>query len=235
MLDALSITWISIKDFWEEFVFLMLLNIVWFLAAVLPIVPTLAFGSAQPTLALILGLVLALPLPIVSGGICFVTNQVTRGTGVSWATFARGVHRYWAKSLIVALINVVGLLLLATNLHFYAIVLQGAWTNFALSIWLVLSGYWLLVQVFWFPTLLELKSEKVLPALRNALLMPIASPGFALVLSLVMVLIIVLSILLTVPALLLTIVLLMLMANHATRSRLARAQKRPYKPGPPEE
>ena len=235
MRDALSVTLFGLKDLWEDFVILVLMNLLWFITLVLPVLPTVIFGASQPTVALALGIVLLIPLPIVSAGICFVTNQITRGYAASWSMFAQGVHRYWGKSLIVALVNLIVLILLATNIQFYGIVLQGTWTTFAMSIWIVLSGYWLLVQVYWFPMMLELESEKLLLALRNALLMPLVSPGFSLLLSIILVLLIALSAVLTIPLVLLTTVLLMLIANHATRSRLAYAQKKPYNPGPPEE
>jgi hypothetical protein len=99
-----------------------------------------------------------------------------------------------------------------------------------LSAWLVVTVYWLLVQVFWFPMILELESEKVLLALRNALGMVIITPGFSLTLAAILVVIIVLSIILTVPALLILASLYLLIANHATRSRLAYAQRKPYGP-----
>jgi hypothetical protein len=235
MRDALSITWQSLKDYWDDFVLLVLLNILWSLAVALPLLPLLTLGRTNLLWAVLLSLLLVLPLPIVSGAICFVANQITRGNAVSWGTFATGLRRYWSKSLIVALINLVALILLASNLQFYGVILQGTWTNFALSIWIILGLYWLLVQIFWFPMILELESEKVFTALRNALLMVLVTPGFTLVLAILIVVIVVLSIFLTVPAALLMATLLMLIANHATRSRLAYAQKKPYKPGAPEE
>jgi hypothetical protein len=42
---------------------------------------------------------------------------------------------------------------------------------------------------------------------------------------------VVLSMVLTVPALLIMGSLVLLIANHATRSRLAYAQRKPYRPG----
>ena len=81
-----------------------------------------------------------------------------------------------------------------------------------------------------FPMILELESEKVLLALRNALGMVIITPGFSLTLAAILVVIIVLSIVLTVPALLIMASLFLLIANHATRSRLAYAQRKPYGP-----
>ena len=43
-----------------------------------------------------------------------------------------------------------------------------------------------------------------------------------------------LSVVLTVPVLLFTTSFVLLLANHATRSRLAFAQKKEYEPGPDE-
>jgi hypothetical protein len=230
MTDALTITWRSLKEVWDDFLLLVALNVVWALTVALPFVPLLVLTNVDLLVALALSLLLALPLPIVSGALCFVTNQVSRGKVVGWSTFGMGIRRYWAKSLLVALINLVVVILIVANIWFYGTFLEGTWTNFALSAWLVVTAYWLLVQVFWFPMILELESEKVLLALRNALGMVIITPGFSLTLTVILVAIVVLSIVLTVPALLILASLFLLIANHATRSRLAYAQREPYGP-----
>jgi hypothetical protein len=235
MIDALRIAKYSLRDFWEELVWLVLLNLLWSLTAILPLVPLFMLSSLDLIWALAGSLLLALPLPIVSGALCFVTNQASRGKIVRWGTFVTGLRCYWAKSLIVALINLVVLILIATNVQFYAVVLQGTWTNFAVIAWLVVGIYWLLTQMFWFPMILELENEKVLLALRNALAMVIITPGFTLTLGVMMVLLGAICIALSVPAILAMASLLLLIANHATRSRLAFVQKKPYSPGPDQE
>ncbi|MGD2205733.1 MAG: hypothetical protein PVH17_03045 [Anaerolineae bacterium] len=231
MIDALRVVRFSLRDYWDEFVWLILLNLLWTLVAVLPLVPLFALGNVAPAWVIPAGLLLALPLPIVSGALCFVTNQVSRGKAVDWQTFVQGVRRYWLKSLIVAGINLIALILIAANLQFYSAILQGSWTDFALSAWLVVGIYWLLVQVFWFSLILELKNESVLLALRNALAMVIVTPGFTLTLAVVMVALGALCVVLSVPAVLMLASLFLLIANHATRSRLAYIQKEPYRPG----
>lgn len=231
MVDALRVLRFSLRDFWEEFVLLVLLNILWSLSVVLPIVLLFALRGMDSIWMLALPLLFSLPLAIVSGGLCFVTNQISRGNAAGWETFAAGLRRYWVKSLAVAVVNLIALILIATNIRFYGFVLEGAWTNFAVAIWLVLGIYWLLVQVFWFPMILELESEKLLLALRNALVLVIVTPGFSLTLGIVLMVLGFLCIVLTVPALLLMASLLSLIANHATRSRLAYVQKKPYTPG----
>jgi fatty acid desaturase len=123
------------------------------------------------------------------------------------------------------------LILILINVEFYGVVLQGGWTNFAMSAWLVLGFYWLLTQVFWFPMILELKNEKVFFALRHALAMVIITPAFSLTVGVGMAILSILCIVLSVPAVLVMGSLLLLIANHATRSRLAFVKKEPYKPG----
>lgn len=235
MLDAFAITGRSFKDLWSDFPFLILLNVLWVASAVLAAAPVFGLAGSSPVLIWALTLLLGLLLPVLSGAICFVTNQITHGVAVNWGTFFTGVRRYWAKSLLVALVNVVVLILVGANLRFYAVVLQGTWTNLALSVWLVLGIYWLLVQLFWFPMLLELKDEKVFVALRNAAVMVLITPWFTLMLGVIVLVLSVVSIVLTVPAAFLLATVLLLISNHATRSRVARIQKKPYKPGVPEE
>jgi hypothetical protein len=235
MLDALRVVRYSLRDFWDEFVLLIMLNLFWTFAVILPLAPL--FFLPNVSLILILGLVLLLllPLPIVSAGICLVANQITHGRSVDLGTFAQGMRRYWLKALAVAAINLVVLVLIASNLQFYAVILEGGWTNIALAIWLVVGLYWLVAQIYWFPMLLELEDEKVLIALRNALSLIIISPGFSLVLAFIVLILALACILLTVPAVLVMAGLLLLVVNHATRSRLAAVRKEPYRPGAPKE
>jgi hypothetical protein len=226
MADAFRITWQSLKDLWDEFVLLIMLNVVWSLSILLMIIPLVLWAGSNPIPALALSFVLFWPLPIISGALCFVTNQIARGKAVGWGMFATGLKRYWAKSLGVAAINLVVIGLIASNIQFYGFILQGTWTNFAVSIWLVIGLYWLVTQVYWFPMILELESEKVLEALRNALALVIISPAFSVATAIILAVLMVLCIVLTVPLPLFMTVLLLLISNHATRDRLAHIQEK---------
>ena len=220
MIDALRVTWQSLKDLWEDFVLLIMMNILWSLAALLALAPLLLLGGSDPILGLVLSFLLFWLLPIATGALCFVANQVVRGNAVGWGTYVTGLQRYWLKSLVVAAISLVVLALIAINIQFYAVVLQGPWTVFAVSIWIVLGIYWLIVQIYWFPMLLELENEKILLSLRNALALPLVAPGFSLTLFVILVLLTVLCVVLTVPLPLFMAALLLLIANRATRSRI---------------
>ena len=223
--EALRVIKYSLRDFWDEFVILVFLNILWCVAVALPVLALLLLSGLDQVWALAVSLLLLVPLPIVSGALCFVTNQVSRGKAAGWGIFALGIRRYWTKSLVVAVINLVVLVLLLTNLQFYGL-MEGAWTNFVVSIWLVLGLYWLLVQVFWFPMILELENEKTFLAFRNALAMVLVTPGFSITLGIVLLVLGLLCVALTVPVLLFMASLFLLIANHATRSRLAFAQRK---------
>jgi hypothetical protein len=116
--------------------------------------------------------------------------------------------------------NLVVLSLIAMNIRFYASVLTGTWTNLAAAAWLIAGLYWLIAQIYWFPLILEPESDKVLPALRNALALVVISPGFSLSLAALLALLAALCIVLTIPAILFMTALLLLAINHATRNRL---------------
>jgi hypothetical protein len=226
MVDAVAVTWQSLKDLWEDFFLLIMLNVIWSLAALLAVSPLFVWRGTSLVVALVLGIVVSLPLAIVSGALCFVTNQITREIAVSFRTFVTGLRRYWAKSLAVALINWLALLLIASNFQFYAFVLKGTWTNIVLSLWVVMGLYWLIAQIYWFPMILELETEKLLPALRNALVLVIITPGFTLVLAVILLALTLLGVVLTVPLLLFLAALVLLITNRATHSRLALIQQR---------
>jgi uncharacterized membrane protein len=89
-----------------------------------------------------------------------------------------------------------------------------------------LGIYWLIVQIYWFPMLLELENEKVLLSLRNALTLPLVTPGFSVTIFVILVLLAVLCIVLTVPLPLFMAALLLLIANRATRSRIEMIQRK---------
>ena len=231
MIDGLQVVKFSLRDFWEDFVLLAAFNLLWSATAFLPLVPLVFLPNVSAIWRLVASILLVVPLPIVSGALCFVTNQISHGKAVNWRMFSTGVRQYWGKSLVVALANVVVLILLVTNVQFYAFIVQGTWTNIVLSLWVVAALYWLLVQVLWFPMILELESEKVLLALRNALVMAIITPAFSITLAVAILILSVLSVVLTVPLVLFWASLVLLIMNHATRSRLAYALKKPYQPG----
>jgi hypothetical protein len=229
--DALRVLKFSVRDLWDDFVVLLLLNALWTLAALLPAVPLLIAGDRSLAGAGAASLLLALPLPVVSGALCYVTNQVARGKTATWAIFVTGLRRYWAKSLGVAALNALALVIVLANLNFYTAILEGTWTNFAVGFWVLLSIYWLLVQIYWFPMILELESEKVFEALRHALGLTIIAPGFGLALGMILLGLTILCVLLTIPAMAIMAALLLLVTNHATRCRLAAIRKEPYRPG----
>jgi ABC-type dipeptide/oligopeptide/nickel transport system permease subunit len=78
--------------------------------------------------------------------------------------------------------------------------------------------------------ILELENERVVLALRNSLAMVLVAPGFTLLLGLLLAAMAALFVVTTLPAVLFLGSVWMLIANHATRSRLAAIQHKPYPP-----
>ena len=149
MREGLAIVWYSLRDLWDQFVLLAVLNLVWALTGAIPLAPFFLLQDLGRALGL--GLILTIPFFVVSGALCFVANQITRGAFAGWGTFFTGIRRYWSKSLVVGLVNLIVVVLLAANFQFYAVIMEGGWTVFALAGWVVVALYWLLVQLYWFP------------------------------------------------------------------------------------
>ncbi len=226
MIDAATVVWASIKDLWDELVLLVILNLIWAGSALLASAPLLLFGTTRPILGLILSFILFWGFPIVTGALCFVANQQAHGVAIGMGTFVTGLRQYWVKSLIVGLINLLALGLLFLNIQFYALVMEGSWTYFAVAAWVLVTLYWSIVQIYWFPFILELESEKVFVALRHALMMVIISPGFSLAMAILLAALTILCIVLTVPVPLFMASLLLLIVNRATHNRLDFVQRK---------
>lgn len=229
MIDAATVVWGSLKDLWDDLVLLVILNVIWTLSALLVSAPLLLFGTSRPILGVVLSFALFWIFPIVSGALCFVTNQITHGVAIGMGTFVTGLRRYWAKSIIVGLINLIVLGLLFLNIQFYALVMQGDWSYFAVAAWILVTLYWFIAQIYWFPFILELESEKVFVALRHALLMVIISPGFSLVMATLLAILTILGIALTIPVPLFMASLLLLIVNRATRNRVDYVRRKRQK------
>jgi uncharacterized membrane protein YesL len=226
MRDALYVIWTTLQLAWEESLLLAQLNLLVSLVVALSLIPTLVQGDLDISWRLGLSAMPLMLLPPLLGALSFVTNQIARERAVSWKTFWSGLQRFWAKSYGVALLFLLGLVLVPLNLWFYGNLLGPAWLPAVRLLGGTLLALWLIMQLYWFPMLLELRSESIRDSLRNALLLSLLTPLFTLGVSLAALLFLVLSLVLLLPMLFIGCALLCLLGNLATRSRLAYVQQR---------
>jgi len=176
MSQIFRVLWDAIRAFWEELLFLALMNLV----TVLLMLPVVTFPPALAAL-------------------CCVANLVAREKAIHWSDYFDGFRRYFLKSWALALLNILVLVIMATNIWFYtpdvAPFKLSPQASLALdALFATLGLLWILMQLYAFPLVLEQTDERLRTALRNALALIVINPGFSILLLIFLVLIAALSI-----------------------------------------
>ncbi len=135
---------------------LIILNVVWFLIS-LPIVTLIP----------------------ATGGLIYATNQLAHGRPADWHTLLEGFRRYFWQSWLIGLANIALLVLFLTNFLFYSYA-NSEWVVWARGMIIVLALFWLAVQIYMFPLLIEQEQPRTRLALRNSLVIIIRRPLFTL-------------------------------------------------------
>jgi uncharacterized membrane protein YesL len=194
----------ALSDWWDDWVNMALISLVWLLCWV-----TIVLG------------------PPATFGLYYVTNQLARGRSLGLSGFVEGGKRYFAKSWLWMLLNLVVAVVLAVNAWFYG-QFDAGWAGIGQALPLFLSLAWLVVQFYALPYLMEQKEESLKLALRNGLFTFLAAPGYTAVVTGLAALIAVLSVWLVAPVFLGTPCLIATLGNRAVQERLEtyRARER---------
>lgn len=159
--------------------------------------------------------VLIIPAPAAAAGLFYATHRMAGGKTISWRHFFEGFRKFWKIGLFWFLINTLVMTILLGSFFFYArqpvewfTWLQG-FTIFALI-------FWLFIQIYTFPLVLEQETPSIKLALRNSLVFFLRMPGYSLGLALFLVLFFYLSTLLLLPWVLFTASLSSFLASRFT-------------------
>jgi uncharacterized membrane protein YesL len=209
MKAALRVAGRTLRDAWDAFVQLALLNLVWFgLSLTVVLLPPATVAMFQ------------------------ATNELARGRSPSLAEFVTAVPRLFLPAWGWALINVAVGIVLGVNLAFYS---NPEPVHLALrGLFLLATLLWVVSQLLVWPYRFEQTDPSLRLALRNALLTTLAAPLFSIVLGAMVALVVVLSVVLLAPLPFFSAAFLCLLGNHAVRERLVAFGKRP-RPIEPEE
>lgn len=208
MKNVFKVFWKAIKDFWDELFVLVLMNL---LTAVL-LVPVVTF---PPALA----------------GLWNVANKMARREGVEWSDYFSGFKRYFWKSWLLALINIVVFLLLYVNFSFYAPDVPPFNLGPNVSLWVrmfvvVIGVLWLCLQMYPMAMLMEQTDQKIRLALRNSAILLFANPGFSFVLALLLLLLAVASTMLPALWAMITLALFAIICSNAVQHLLTPHRER---------
>ena len=189
--------WEAIKDFWEELLLLALMNIL----TVLLLFPIVTF---PPALA----------------GLWSAANLAAKGKSIHWSDYFEGFRRYFLKAWALALLNILVILLVYTNVRFYSPGVAPFDINPQVAMWVdgafvSVGALWVIAQMYPLAMLLEQEDQQLRLVMRNTAVLFFANPGFTILLFVLLLLVAVLSTLLTLPWVLITLAFLGVACNKA--------------------
>ncbi|MGQ0604407.1 MAG: hypothetical protein ACT4QE_22225, partial [Anaerolineales bacterium] len=158
-------------------------------------------------------------------GMYYVAHRLAREQTISLGDLWIGLRRYFVKSWLWMLFNLVVAFVVWINISFYS-QFGGAWWATLLQGVLVSFGAgWAMMQFFAVPYVLELKAESFRTGLRNSAYTFLASPAYALTLIVLAGLVLAGSVALVGPLLLGAASFVALLGAFAVRERIAHYRK----------
>ncbi len=193
---------LTVGDLVEEVFWLILVNILWCLLAVL-----------------------VLPIPFATAGLAWVAATIGEGKVISLRTFIEGGRRLWKPAYLWGLANLgVGAIIWLNFAFYYNHPAQ--WAAIARLLVVAVALWWAAIQFYTFPFLVVQEEPSLKMAYRNSMILIISQPVLAAAVFVVVALLSVVSYLLKMfPLVVLYFVLLALLANRTVVETI-KAQKK---------
>jgi uncharacterized membrane protein YesL len=186
----------ALRDWWDDWFNMAVISLVWLLCWV-----TVVLG------------------PPATFGVYYVTNQLARGRSLGLRGLLEGGRRYFLKSWLWMLLNLVAAAVMVSNIWFYG-QFDADWAVIVRLFFPFLGLAWLIVQFYALPYLMEQEEESLRLALRNGLFTFLAAPGYTAVVAGLAALVAALSVILMAPLLLGSPCLIATLGNRAVRERV---------------
>jgi hypothetical protein len=197
---SLDVIFQSFRDWWDDWVFLSILNLIGLLC----------------WLTIILG-------PPATFGLYYFSNHLAHGENIDFKGLLDGGRLYFFHSWLWMLTNLVAAIIISGNIWFYASFDQ-TWANFLQAFFIILGVFWVVIQFYTVPYLMEQERKNLLIAWRNGLFTILAFPGYTLVVVGVAALVALLSVVLIFPLFLGAPCLILLLGNRSVIERMETFQ-----------
>ena len=148
------VIWTALIDWWDGWLDMVLVTALWFFAQI----------------TIILG-------PPATFGVYYVVYHMQNGEALGVRGMIEGARKYFGKSLIWGVINLLVLLTLYINVRFYS-GLEALWGFYLLVLVLMLGLLWFSTQFYALPYFMEQEVKKLRIAMKNGLLTSMAAPIF---------------------------------------------------------
>jgi uncharacterized membrane protein YesL len=224
---AFSVTWRALVGYYSDLFFLFGMSLLWW-----------ACGGIFAGAALIAGWILlrsngpwwlapllAIPAGPASAALAHVSRRSARDLHADHTFYLEGLRSYWKRALALSAISGIVLSLLLLNLVFYAS--RTSVLLWLLSfLWIYLSAFWIVVQIYLYPVLVGLQVPSIPGALRMAAAMILANPLFSLVLLVLAALLTGISAVLVVPILAAWPAVIVLMGEQSVKLFVEQAAQK---------
>jgi len=181
MMGTFRVFWLSIKDTFDEMFSLVVINLLWVLINA-PLMGLAAFliieGATVPGIVVLL-LAVLLMAPA-NAGLYTVAQRVTEGRVVSWRLFFEGFREYLMLSWRVYGIWTLGLILILSNMSFYARMGSNL-GSFLLILFVYFLFVWVGLLIYIGPLMLLQSDKRIRVIARNAIFMVFGRPVFTLI------------------------------------------------------
>jgi uncharacterized membrane protein YesL len=134
----------SALDVWEEALYLIIFNVIWFLGALL-----------------------ILPLPFLTFALFFTVYDISQGKGVKFGAFFEYGRQMWKQAYTWGVINLGVFVLAWINISFYRQI-AAQWAAVIQMVIIAMTVFWAILQLVSLPMYPRLKEPGFRLALRNA-------------------------------------------------------------------
>lgn len=158
----------SIVDWWDSWFDLVAAVLVWLVAQI-----TIVFG------------------PPATFGLVYTAHALINGESLGAKGIIEGGRKYFSKSWLWALLNILVVAIIYTNFYFYG-QMDSVWGAYGQLFTIMIGTIWLVTQCYTVVYLMEMVEKRLFLAIRNGFFTTMASPIFSLLISLFALIVIIL-------------------------------------------
>lgn len=225
-MGVFKVLWSTIKDVFDELFALVVMNVIWVCVSMpLVLIAFLLLANGFIVMAALVGVLAILPMAPANAGLYTAAQRVTEGRVFQWRVFFEGFRENLQLSWKVYGIWYLGLVLIISNLSFYATI-DATYAAFLMIVFLYLLLVWYGLLIYIGPLMLIQVDKRIRIIARNALLMVFGRPVFTLLTMILMGAVVVLSTFVPVLPFLLTFSFLAHWSFRATTQLIEDAEAR---------
>ncbi len=226
MLNPFAVLWQAIRDLFDELLLAISINVVWALMT-LPLVFAAIFAAASGELVLAAAALLTAVLPGAPAtvGLLATALRISEGRVSRLREYPSAMRRWARPAWQIGLIWVSGVLLLLLNAGYYAQI-PGIAGGMLLGLVLYLFIFWILLGFYAMPLIVLQEEPKLRQIGRNALVLLLSQPLFALINAVLLLILVGVSFFTVAPLSLITAMLIAQWSLRAAQAVIADSRAR---------